>query len=80
MNQREAFKETVELARVRGLPRDPGSSYGLDHLESMLSRIQDDFSEAKVGRWLGWAQCALTVSGLATLDEMKQLNLSHAGE
>lgn len=63
-------------ARERHMPEGVGTSYGLDHLVSMRERITDDFSEAKLGRWLGWAQCAVVFSGVATLDEMKHLNFS----
>lgn len=64
------------------MARRPGSPLGLDHLIGMGARIQaGDFSAAKVGRWLGWAQCAVVAAGIGlTLDDMKQINLSHADD
>jgi hypothetical protein len=43
-------------------PQHPGSTFG----------------EAKMGRWLGWAQAAVVAMDLATLDDMKQINRSNA--
>jgi hypothetical protein len=44
----------------------------------MRSRITPGFSDAKLGRWLGWAQCAVVASGVATLTDMKEINQAHA--
>jgi len=82
MNQREAFTETVDLAISRGMPLNPGSDLGLDHLIDMAGRLDDnpDYSEAKIGRWLGWAQAAVVAAGVGvTLEDMKALNMRHAG-
>ena len=60
-----------------------------EHLRDMLAVMergvnpQDterDFSEAKLGRWLGWAQAAVVAMGLATLDDMKNINRKWAGK
>lgn len=77
MNQRQAFNETINLAIARGMSLSPGSDLGLDHLIDMGARLGDNpgYSDAKVGRWLGWAQCAVVAAGCATLEEMKQINL-----
>lgn len=41
----------------------------------MQSRISPDFSEAKLGRWLGWAQAAVVAANIGvTLDDVKALN------
>lgn len=78
MDQRAAFDATVELAEAKGMPRFLGGSISLNHLFDMQSRITDDFSDAKLGRWLGWAQAALVAANVGvTLEDMKQLNLSH---
>lgn len=84
MNQREAFKDTVELADKRGMQytdhrMPPDTTF--QHIVSMRDRValSPDMSEAKLGRWLGWAQCAVVASGVATLDEMKAINRKHAG-
>lgn len=81
MNQRAAFAETIELAEQSGMgyrhPMD--ESLGLDHLRDMQSRITPEFSEAKLGRWLGWAQAALVAARVGvTLEDVKQINLRHA--
>lgn len=47
----------------------------LAHLEEMLNKMKKgDMSNGKANRWLGWAQGVLVVLGLATLEEMKQVN------
>lgn len=64
------------------MPLLPGTDLGLEHLREMWERVRADdnpqggkgFSEAKLGRWLGWAQCAVVASGVATLDDMKAIN------
>ena len=62
------------------MPEMPGTDLGLAHLRSMAERITPEFSESKLGRWLGWAQCALVASGVGvTLDDVKRINLRHAG-
>jgi hypothetical protein len=54
-----------------------------EHLRDMLAQMESgvnpqdterDFSEAKTGRWLGWAQAAVVAMGLASLDDMKAIN------
>lgn len=79
INQLDALRETVRLAEERGMPEMPGSELGLAHLRSILSTVnKSKFTDAKLGRWLGWAQCALVASGVGvTLDDMKALNLRH---
>jgi len=76
LNQHEAFRETVHIAQVAGMPELPGNELGLAHLRSMLSRVTPTFSEAKLGRWLGWAQCALVAANVGvSLEDMKSLNV-----
>lgn len=79
MNQADALRETVRLAEQHGMPEIPGSELGLDHLRSMLTTVsRSKFSEAKLGRWLGWAQCALVAADVGvTLADMKTLNACH---
>lgn len=79
MNMLAAFDATIELAEKRGMSpagNEEDDGLGLDHLRDMRTRIHSSFSQAKLGRWLGWAQCAVVASGVATLDEMKALNTS----
>jgi len=83
MNQREALRETIELARANGMDNCTSDIPELDfpHLVSMYDRIiaadvtSTPFSEAKIGRWLGWAQAAVVVHGEASLEDMKALNM-----
>lgn len=75
MNQRQAFLETIKVAREAGMKPNPGSPIGLMHLENMFQRISPSFSDAKLGRWLGWAQCAVVAADVGiTLDDMKKIN------
>ena len=78
MNQKLAFQETVALAERVGMPLLSGSSWGLEHLRQMLWQVESvGFSDDKLGRWLGWAQCALVSSNCGvTLDDMRKLNAS----
>jgi len=80
MNQLAAFRDTVALAEDRDMPMLPDTSFGLEHLEEMLKVVETgDFSESKLGRWLGWAQCALVVANIGvTLEDVKQINLRYA--
>jgi hypothetical protein len=71
--QLDAFDATVRLAADRGMP-NIGIGLSIDHLRDMRSRITPDFSRGKLGRWLGWAQCAVVATEVATLDDMKEIN------
>lgn len=45
------------------------------HVRGMLERIEcGEITGEKAHRWLGWAQAACVAAGVATLDEMKQIN------
>lgn len=72
--QRQAFADTVFLASQYGMPLSPDGELGLYHLMKM--RIQAQSMEgSKLGRWLGWAQCAVVAAGVGlTLDDMKAIN------
>ncbi len=80
MNQLQALRDTVRIAQERGMPELPGTDIGLEHLRHMADIAESSaFSPAKLGRWLGWAQCALVASNIGvTLEEMKALNLRHS--
>ncbi len=54
-----------------------------DHLREMLAKMESGinpqdsekgFSEGKLGRWLGWAQASVVAMGLASLEDMKEIN------
>lgn len=82
VNQLQALRETVRLAEERGVPEMPGSDLGLEHLRKMAAAVEAGrFSEAKLGRWLGWAQCAVVAANVGvTLADVKAINIRHAGE
>ena len=74
MNQLAAMKVTLDLIRRR-------QDEAMDHFEDMYERAsQGEFSEAKLGRWLGWIQGAASANGLMTLDEAKEINRRHSEE
>jgi len=89
MKMIEAFKETLELAVKLGMPevKDLQPELDYQHLVDMYIRIteaiegfsdEDKFSEAKLGRWLGWAQAALVASGVGvTLEDVKAINMKY---
>lgn len=78
MMQLEAMHDTVRLAEKRGYKgTQPDAS--LEHFRSMLSRATEGraigtFSEAKLGRWLGYIQGALVAERVLTLGECKSIN------
>lgn len=83
MNMIAAMRETVELARTRGMPTMSSDNPDLDfpHLEDMCRMMEENnspqgggFSEGKQGRWLGWVQAAIVATDIATLDDMKAIN------
>ena len=76
MNQRKAFKATMDLAYERGMHLlHLRADMNFGHLEDMWRRVsREEMSESKLGRWLGWAQATVVASGVATLEEMKQIN------
>lgn len=81
MNQLEALRETLHLAEQNAMPELPGSDLGLEHLRAMVATVEaSDFSDAaKLGRWLGWAQCAVVAAKIGlTLDDMRTLNTKWA--
>jgi hypothetical protein len=85
MNQREAFRETLEIARANGLDNCSSDYSELDyaHLQYMYAKIieadaaGEPFSEPKIGRWLGWAQAAVVANGGGDLADMKEINMRH---
>lgn len=80
MNQLEAFQETLKLARERKMPKNITSPLGLEHLEGMfIKAVNENYSEAKLGRWLGWAQACVVAADIGlTLEDMKEINMRHA--
>lgn len=88
MNQIEAMRDTLALAELRGMDNITSDYPDVDypHLKDMFIRAQaghedgQPFSESKLGRWLGWMQCAIYSGGHATLDELKAINKGWANK
>lgn len=84
MNQIAAMAKTLEAARAAGMDNITSDNSELDfpHLQDMYDRViasPADFSEAKLGRWLGWMQAAVVAAGVGlSLDTMKAINQSEA--
>lgn len=81
MRQLEAFAATLELAKSLGLYNTSSDTPAADyeHLADMYQRARDaepPYSEAKLGRHLGWVQACVYVmsNGETTLDTFKELN------
>lgn len=78
MNMRQAFVETLNLAKSLGMDNltiEEHESLNYEHLVDMATKITPDFSEAKLGRWLGWCQCAVVAANIgASLEDMKAIN------
>jgi hypothetical protein len=79
VNQLQAFRDTLALVDERDMAycefETPEVNYS--HLQDMLQRIENDpsqFSEAKLGRWLGYVQGVIVATDYGTLEEMKQIN------
>lgn len=75
MDQLEAFRDTIALAEERGMP-EHGGELGLAHLRWMYEQAEvGHFGIAKLGRWLGWAQCAVVAASIGlTLEDMREIN------
>jgi hypothetical protein len=81
MNMIAAAEATMEMARpwfekYPDLFNSAGPDCSPRHLEEMLSKMRaGDMSEGKLGRWLGWMQCAIVAAGVGIeLDDMKEIN------
>lgn len=78
-----AMRETINLAIDAcqlndDSPLDNEGPCSIYHFEDMYSRITADFSQAKLGRWLGYIQGVLCARGIVTLEELKRLNEKYA--
>lgn len=92
MDQLRALRETVEAYRhldeviSTSANSDLPESLRLPHIELMLEKVEADldpvtgkhFNDAKLGRWLGWAQAAAVAAGALTLDQCKAINQRNA--
>lgn len=85
MLMKPAFRDTMKLAFLRGYQyistAAPNADY--NHLIEMFNKVIDennDFSEAKLGRWLGYAQGVLVANRIITLEEAKEINKKYQNE
>jgi hypothetical protein len=76
MNVRGALRATLRLAKERGMPQgEPNNPLSFAHMEGMMVKVaMGGMSYDKLCVGLGWMQCALVGSGVATLDEVELLN------
>jgi hypothetical protein len=73
MNVLKAMQDTTRIAFERCMKGEGSLSY--EHIAGMQITMQEsEMSYGKMCRWLGWAQCAVVASGVATLDDMKAIN------
>ena len=76
--QRVAMAETVRrvigILELGDVPLSKAEVVLVDHIKGMPERMADDFSEAKIGRWLGWVQGVACAKGWLHLDDCKRIN------
>jgi hypothetical protein len=80
---KKAFEATMQLAYDRDYENVSFDEVGVDfgHFQSMFRKITEgDFSEAKLGRWLGYLQGVLVANQCLTLEECKALNAQYADD
>lgn len=87
MDMRKAAAETLQAACAAGMDQVSSDIPELDypHLVEMYNKLcvyhgeEEEFSEAKLGRWLGWMQAAVVAAQVGlTLEDMKQINKRNA--
>ncbi len=88
MNQLAAFADTLNAAEHAGMdfikPNRFAEGCDFQHLREMYGKALDGyrngtFSDTKIARWLGWAQCAVMAADIGlTLENMKAINRRHA--
>ena len=79
MNQKQAMLDTLTLAYDRNYDTVDFDVENVDytHLKFMFNRAingDEEFTEAKLGRWLGYMQGVLVANECITLDEAKEIN------
>lgn len=81
MDVRGAIKDTMYLVRHAQNYKSPAiKELSLAHLEEMERQVNQDpsMSYGKLCRWLGWMQAAVVASGVAVLEDMKDINRGRA--
>lgn len=82
MNMLEAARETILLAQNYGLHSIDveEKSVCFPHLSEMVQKMEtEEFSEGKMGRWLGWIQACTVFLSIGsdrpiTLEQMREIN------
>lgn len=83
MDMLKAMEETLSFALQRGYDNISFDEVGVDfdHLASMYQRASNEkFSDAKLGRWLGYIQGVLVANQCGNLEEFKALNRKYADD
>jgi hypothetical protein len=88
MNIRGAIDDTMVMAMTRVNGKDyvipnmanfASPDIGYVHSCEMYGKIcNNQMTRGKLNRWLAWIQCSVVSWGVATLDEMKDINKKHA--
>lgn len=75
MNVKSAAADCLDYLISEKIPDDTSKS-GKGHLYYMIGMIRDgSITGNKAHRWLGYIQGCLVVHGVATLEDMKKVNL-----
>lgn len=81
MNVHMAMFDTMRLAQRHAARMPAEGPLSSKHIAVMWDRMCfDKFSYGKLCRYLGWAQCALVASGVATLEDVKEINKKYKGQ
>ncbi len=74
INQLDAMDATIELMERRLSKGYSLAPEDVEHLRGMYPKMTEMDDEAKIGRWLGWAQGFLCSYNIVTLEECKDIN------
>ena len=78
MDQLSAMRDTLTQARGRGYAsqahREEASFKHLSYMLGKATMEPENFSETKLGQWLGYMQGVLVANGCLTLEECKEIN------
>jgi hypothetical protein len=83
MRQLDALAKVAMIANELGNDGDVGDGVSRQHINSMFMRAYEmtqagEMSEAKLGRWLGYAQGVLVAQNVMDLEGAKELNREFA--
>jgi hypothetical protein len=85
MRMVEAARRTLELAVSKGYDSVTSDMPELDHahcsvMVETMAGSEREWSEGKMGRWLGWLQaaCVFGTDGAISLEDCKRINMECA--